>query len=166
MARIRGLHGDVKGLVFEIKNDETSIGRLDSNTLVLADRSVSGAHCVIVRNGKKYLIRDLGSTNGTCVNSVPVMEQELASGNLLKIGHVELLIEGDDIKSDVKDRNTPVPVRPTRLSGSGEASTPVAAGFKQGSRYGVKALLAVVIIAAIVGIIGAVVVLIRLFGAG
>lgn len=58
------------------------------------EKSVSGKHCEIsVRNGKFY-IKDLQSSNGTCVNGSKILaETEIFSGNTLKLGRLEMRFE-------------------------------------------------------------------------
>lgn len=58
------------------------------------EKSVSGKHCEIsVRDGKFY-IKDLQSANGTYVNDSKVLaETEIFSGNILKLGRLELKFE-------------------------------------------------------------------------
>ena len=46
-----------------------TIGRRQDNDIVIADPTISTHHARILRNGEKFFIEDLGSTNGTFVNS-------------------------------------------------------------------------------------------------
>lgn len=48
------------------------IGRDDDNSVVLADREVSRRHAEIRNDGTQYVVRDLGSKNGTFVNGTRV----------------------------------------------------------------------------------------------
>lgn len=82
---------------FELGEAAATIGRKDTNTICIDDKGISREHCVISRSGKRYFIKDLGSTNGTFVNDQRVTsETELRSGNVLRIGrHVELTFEGE-----------------------------------------------------------------------
>src|SRR5689334_16783023 len=66
-----------------------SIGRNDSADLTIDSTQVSREHAVISQHGKKYFIRDLGSTNGTFVNGEQVTESPLSDGDLLAIADVE-----------------------------------------------------------------------------
>jgi len=63
-------HGAQSGLVpgteFVLAGPAT-VGREDRNGIVLADPSVSGRHATLLRDGKAWAVRDLGSTNGTFV---------------------------------------------------------------------------------------------------
>ncbi len=54
---------------FELK-DRTFVGRHPNNSIHVADRLVSKEHCLIFldQNGN-FVIRDLGSQNGTFVNN-------------------------------------------------------------------------------------------------
>ena len=52
----------------EIVKDLTLVGRKKTCDLCLDHKSVSKAHCVIVKTDGLLLVRDLGSTNGTLVN--------------------------------------------------------------------------------------------------
>lgn len=61
-------------------------GREPSVDLHLADGSVSRNHAEFVREASGYLIRDLGSTNGTLVNDHRINEQLLRSGDTIQMG--------------------------------------------------------------------------------
>ncbi|MBP8953543.1 MAG: FHA domain-containing protein [Armatimonadetes bacterium] len=50
----------------------TSIGRADTNDIVLKDRFVSSHHARVIVRGDQYLLEDLGSTNGSFCNGVRV----------------------------------------------------------------------------------------------
>lgn len=58
------------------------------------EKSVSGKHCEIsVRDGKFYL-KDLQSANGTYVNGSKILaDTEIFSGNIIKLGRLELKFE-------------------------------------------------------------------------
>ena len=64
----------------------TTIGRGPKNSVSLPDQSVSRFHAELIRLGKDYLLRDLGSANGSFVNGVPVSEQLLNDGDVLRFG--------------------------------------------------------------------------------
>lgn len=74
----------------------TSLGRDLSNTIVLPDPEVSAEHALIsVRDGHWWL-EDLGSTNGTFLNGVRVREPVIiAPGDVIRVGQVQLKLEGD-----------------------------------------------------------------------
>jgi two-component system, NtrC family, response regulator HydG len=68
-----------------------TIGRATTNRIVLRDELCSRNHCELYRNGSTWVVRDLGSRNGTTVNGGPVVgERELETGDLIQIGPYEL----------------------------------------------------------------------------
>lgn len=72
-----------------------AIGRSDSNQIILSqERSVSGTHCEIYAEGNIWKIRDIHSSNGTYVNGTRITDAvEIASGSVIKLGRMELLVE-------------------------------------------------------------------------
>jgi transcriptional regulator with GAF, ATPase, and Fis domain len=56
----------------------------------LGDSTVSREHCEILRDAKGYLLRDLGSTNGTLLDGAEVREGYLRTGTVLTVGRIEL----------------------------------------------------------------------------
>jgi hypothetical protein len=97
MACLLVLDGPLKGQRVALDQPVTRVGRKDGNDWVLQDGSVSGTHCEIEKNDTGFLIRDLGSTNGTKVNSEPIKEKVLFRNDILLIGEVPMMIEGDDV---------------------------------------------------------------------
>jgi hypothetical protein len=66
---------------------ELTIGRKNSNMLVLDDQFVSGNHVRIFIKNTDYMIEDLGSTNGTEVNEKRLEERAiLGVGDEIKVG--------------------------------------------------------------------------------
>lgn len=53
-------------------SDGATIGRADTNDIVLKDRFVSSHHARVTVRGDQYFLEDLGSTNGTFCNGVRV----------------------------------------------------------------------------------------------
>jgi diguanylate cyclase (GGDEF)-like protein len=62
------------------------IGRSSKNDLPLDQESVSRHHARISRGHVGWVVRDLGSTNGTYVNDAPIQEKVLRDGDQIKIG--------------------------------------------------------------------------------
>ena len=82
--------GPGQGASFAITGDRFAIGRDARNQLHLTDTSASREHCMILRQDGGYLIRDLGSYNGTLVNDARVTEHLLAHGDCIRVGRTQL----------------------------------------------------------------------------
>ncbi|NIP95429.1 MAG: FHA domain-containing protein [Akkermansiaceae bacterium] len=81
------------GEVIEL-GDVSSIGRSAGSTVVLADRHVSRRHALIRRERDGFWLFDLGSANGSYLNTRRVtMAQQLTSGDVLRIGRHEFVFE-------------------------------------------------------------------------
>jgi diguanylate cyclase (GGDEF)-like protein len=61
-------------------------GRVMQTDIPLDDDAVSRKHALFAWTGSSYIVRDLGSTNGTFVNDVNVRERTLVDGDQIKIG--------------------------------------------------------------------------------
>ena len=77
------------GQRFQIDKTETVLGRTADNDIELGHRSVSRHHARIVVKDRDYVIKDLGSANGTLVNGEEYAEVALHQGDLIELGHVQ-----------------------------------------------------------------------------
>lgn len=73
-----------------------AIGAREDNDIVLTDDTVSRFHCRIIQDGERYVVEDLGSTNGTFVNGVRIREAFLSPGNVLGVGNTQIRFEPVD----------------------------------------------------------------------
>jgi FHA domain-containing protein len=71
---------------FTLDKDTASIGRMTDCDIVLQDSGASRKHAEIRRDGDRFVLVDLGSTNGTLVNEAKVSERELEEGDRITIG--------------------------------------------------------------------------------
>jgi pSer/pThr/pTyr-binding forkhead associated (FHA) protein len=100
-----------------------TIGRGDRCEIQIEQDSVSRKHARIEQRGERFLIRDLGSMNGTFIDDRPVRESVLAEGALVKVGETIFRFS----------RRTPAEGVPAS-DPSGEGSPPAAPAFAtQGS---------------------------------
>jgi DNA-binding NtrC family response regulator len=84
------LSGAQRGAECVIDQPVFRIGKSTENDLVLADDTVSRAHCEILHDTRGFLVRDLGSTNGTLLDGREVKEAYLTPGSALTVGSIEL----------------------------------------------------------------------------
>lgn len=78
---------------YELDQTLCVIGRKDAD-IVLNDRRCSRNHAVLYESEDGELrVKDLNSSNGTLLNSQTVTEMAVSTGDTLKIGDCELVIE-------------------------------------------------------------------------
>jgi hypothetical protein len=76
-----------------ITKEPVVIGRLSTNDVVLSDPNVSRRHAELRRESGRWLLVDLGSTNGTVVNGKLSREHPLKDGDKLTFGKTELVFK-------------------------------------------------------------------------
>jgi Nif-specific regulatory protein len=82
--KLIALTGPVEGTEYPL-DGELSVGRGKNNALHVNDTSLSRQH-FLIRPGPPYVLKDLGSKNGTFVNGVPVSERTLMEGDEIRAG--------------------------------------------------------------------------------
>jgi hypothetical protein len=85
-ARLTFESGPFAGRIIALPNQMVTVGRAPDNDIVVGDPATSGRHGRIEVRGGAFWISDLGSTNGTLVNGEPIIEKQLAHGDLIAIG--------------------------------------------------------------------------------
>ena len=95
MAVLIGMSGELKGKTFNLDEGKVTLGRSADNTISINNPAVSGHHAEIVLEGEHYVLRDLGSTNGTRVNAKDVKDVTLKAKDLIQFGSVELLYNSE-----------------------------------------------------------------------
>ncbi|MBN1671417.1 MAG: FHA domain-containing protein [Kiritimatiellae bacterium] len=100
MAVLIGMSGKVQGQSFEIDKDVVTVGRNKDNDIMLDIPSVSGRHCSIATENNKYTLRDLDSTNGTLLNAVKIKIAQLKPKDIVLIGSVEFMFDGENVAVD------------------------------------------------------------------
>jgi pSer/pThr/pTyr-binding forkhead associated (FHA) protein len=71
--------------------DEIAIGRESGCRIQLHDQRASNRHAVIAPTEGGFVLRDLGSRNGTQVNGIAVTEHRLAAHDVIRIGSATIL---------------------------------------------------------------------------
>jgi CheY-like chemotaxis protein len=79
----------------EISGDVITIGRTPDNKVQIDHHSVSAHHARLVLSNGNYKIKDLDSTNRSCVNGIPVNDAELTGSCFLRFGTIECVYKAD-----------------------------------------------------------------------
>ena len=87
---------------FELNDGVTFIGRSDINDVQIRDKYVSGEHLMLRKLGDRVLARDLGSKNGTFIDSNPIppgAEVEVKEGASIVIG-MSMICLGKEVSKE------------------------------------------------------------------
>ena len=85
------LRGPNTGARFLLDDDEVMSGRHPDSDIVLDDVTVSRKHAIFRRTPQGFVVRDVGSLNGTYVNRELVDEVTLTTGDEVQIGKFRLV---------------------------------------------------------------------------
>jgi DNA-binding NtrC family response regulator len=94
--RLQVISGPDAGRSFSADALRTLVGTHESADLVLRDPAVSRFHFELATDGGRLSLRDLGSTNGTFVNGIWVLQVYLRAGAIVALGDTTLRIDLDD----------------------------------------------------------------------
>jgi pSer/pThr/pTyr-binding forkhead associated (FHA) protein len=84
--------GPQAGQRFQLRSALTRLGRHPDSEISLDDITVSRRHAEVERSGEgHYLVRDVGSLNGTYVNQERIDEVVLRHGDELQVGKFRLV---------------------------------------------------------------------------
>ena len=97
---------DLNGQEHRLESEAITIGRAIETDIVITSKQVSREHARVRREGRRWILEDLGSTNGTFLNDERVLKPiELRDGDSIMIGDVTFLFHDPDTTS----RETPFP---------------------------------------------------------
>ena len=82
--------GPQQGVVAEIKRDGVLIGRSSACHIRLDDDQASREHAVVTRKGRRTVLRDLQSRNGTQMDGHFVREKRLKAGEVFTVGQTQI----------------------------------------------------------------------------
>lgn len=74
-----------------LTGDEVLVGRLAESQIPIVDANVSRRHAAFMKLDDGWAIADLGSTNGTRVNGLPIERVRLRDGDVIEIGLARLV---------------------------------------------------------------------------
>jgi predicted component of type VI protein secretion system len=106
----------IRGVTHELVEDLITIGRGPDNMIVIADPSVSSHHAELQLAGETYRLKDLDSTNGTCVNGIPATETALHFDDRIRFGGIEARYEPDTRGSQPLPQLKEIEAKPANLS--------------------------------------------------
>jgi pSer/pThr/pTyr-binding forkhead associated (FHA) protein len=78
---------------YELNKPNFVVGREPGTDIHIDNVAVSKKHCEFVNKGGNYVIRDLGSSNGTFIGSEKITEHPLKDGDEIVIGSYSLRFE-------------------------------------------------------------------------
>jgi adenylate cyclase len=114
-----------------------TLGRHPNNSIQLLDRIVSKEHCVIESRGHRWVLRDLGSLNGTYVNDQRVAgEAVLHHGDQITLGGTRVVFH--DPTEVLAGSNPAAATMPSPLSGPGALAAAPAVPVVSPAQIGVS----------------------------
>jgi cobalamin biosynthesis Mg chelatase CobN len=119
--------GPTPGTTFAVEGDLVTLGRDSSNSIVINDAEISRRHARLTAQGGKYVLEDLGSTNGTFVNGQRISGQYvLKPGDVLSFGEqISLMYEAVNF-DPAATVASPRSAMPSGGASSGRQSAPAA----------------------------------------
>jgi hypothetical protein len=84
--------GPIAGSQYALTDTVTTAGRHPDSTIFLDDVTVSRRHAEIVAGPDGYVVRDVGSLNGTYLNRERIEEAPLSGGDEVQIGKFKLVV--------------------------------------------------------------------------
>jgi pSer/pThr/pTyr-binding forkhead associated (FHA) protein len=88
---------DPTGHEHPLRGETTTIGRAVECDIVITSKRVSREHARLVRDGRRVMLEDLNSTNGTFLNDEHILEpMELRDGDIVSIGDVKFTFRDPD----------------------------------------------------------------------
>ncbi len=93
MASLTISSGPNAGSAFSLSCDNAGIGRDHDCEISLSDEKVSRFHAMVLMRGESFVLRDLGSSNGTYLNNKRIDEAELSPGDVVRVGRTEMTFE-------------------------------------------------------------------------
>ncbi|GEA82821.1 MAG: FHA domain-containing protein [Cellulomonas sp.] len=92
--------GPSAGARFLLDADRTVAGRSTQADIFLDDVTVSRKHAEFVREGTQFVVRDIGSLNGTYVNRQRIDDATLRAGDEVQIGKYRMTFHPSPHRED------------------------------------------------------------------
>jgi signal transduction histidine kinase len=99
------IRGHDQGRRYELEEEAVCLGRDTKNSVALRDTEVSRQHAEIRRDRQDgaFILIDLGSSNGSFVNSERVDQHTLRSGDRIQVGRTLMIYTGPEHDQSVAD---------------------------------------------------------------
>ncbi len=117
---VLSMNGVIQG-EYELNKERLTVGRKPDNDIQIDNLAVSGKHAMIITILDDSFLEDLGSTNGTYVNSKLIKKHALKDGDVIAIGKHELKYVNEHATADDDEFEKTMIIKP------GSASAAVAA---------------------------------------
>jgi len=108
---------------YEVGGKPLIFGRLPEAEIQVRDAFISRIHANIHFVNNTFVLKDLGSTNGTYRNGTRVYECELTSGDKIQVGDAALLFEIETTTGTAVLRQVSAPATPPRPLGKTTAGS-------------------------------------------
>lgn len=105
--RITAGLGSVAQKTWNLRRPVTLIGSRRPSHIVLHDRDISPAHCVIVNTGTELLLKDLYTTSGTLCNTSRIDLTILKDGDVITVGanKIQVAVQMPENTADDAERD-------------------------------------------------------------
>jgi pSer/pThr/pTyr-binding forkhead associated (FHA) protein len=91
---------DPSGQEHPLQDALTRMGRAVENEIVILDKRSSREHAVIRREGRRSILEDQGSTNGTYLNGERLLHEiQLRDGDQIRIGDIAFVFHDPEMTS-------------------------------------------------------------------
>src|SRR5579872_3817290 len=99
--------GEKPEQVIELKPGINRFGRGPQNHQVFSCSEISDAHCEVLLEDEFIFVRDLDSSNGTFIDGDPIKESALYSGQILRIGLLEMVLDAPPVRVAIPELPKP-----------------------------------------------------------
>src|SRR5690349_18376326 len=115
MARLHIISEGFHDRVIELRLGVNRLGRSQANDFLIEHPTVSGTHCEILLGQNEIVVRDCDSTNGTFIGNEPITSARLETGQTLRLGDVELMVDSTEVRVAIPQFELPKPAPPVVL---------------------------------------------------
>lgn len=95
-AALIGANGVFKDRRYDIPTGRSTVGRSNTNNIVLESDSVSMVHARLLQKEDEWWVLNLLSTNGTYVNDRKVTDSRLHDGDRIHFGDAEFIFQNPE----------------------------------------------------------------------